>query len=289
MNLRWLVRLLLLVIILPLTVLTGIGTVVLIYQERVPNLVLGILVVTFAAMVLAGAGLLVVLADRGARLARVQETFLSHMGHELLTPLSGIQLHTQILGGIELPEEAAGSVAAIQKESRRLQDLVERILGWRQIRSRRHLYRRTVTTVEEVVARVLQRIPSADALKVRVVHPEARFKADPEALAEAVLNLVNNATKYAPEGGPIELVARRFGRRIIFAVYDRGPGLPPVPVERLFEPFSRWIARDAPDPGGSGLGLAITRQIARDHGGELAASARPGRGSRFYISLPVSE
>ena len=286
-NLRRVVRLILLLVIVPTVVLTGIGIGVMFARKDVPQLVLGLLVSSFAASVIAGAVLLLVLTGRGARLARVQETFLSQMGHELMTPLAGIGLHTQILSGMELPADAERSVAAIDHERRRLQELVERTLQWRQVRSRKHLYRRQRTDAAEVVERALARATDRDRIVVRAPAAGLTISGDPEALAEALGNFLRNAAKYAGEAQPIELTARRWGRLAVFSVSDRGPGLPPGPSEHLFEPFYRHVPEGRPDPGGTGLGLSITRQIVEDHGGRVAACARPGGGASFFFTIPL--
>lgn len=288
-NLRRVVWLILLLVIVPTVVLTGIGIGVVFAQREVQRLVLGILVSSFAASVIAGAVLLLVLAGRGARLARIQDTFLSAMGHQLLTPIAGIKLHAQILAGMDLPLEAAASVGAIGGESQRLQELVERTLQWRNVRSKRHLYRRQRTTVSEVVERALTRVADVGQVAVRAPAASLTFSGDPDALAEALGNLLRNASKYAGEKSPIELVARRWGRLFVFSVADRGPGLPPGESEHLFDPFFRHVPEGQADPGGSGLGLTITRQIAEDHGGRAAAFNRPGGGATFFFTIPTGE
>lgn len=286
-NLRWLVRMLLLVVVLPNAVLTAVGIVAIITRQEVRELVFGVLVVAFAVSVIAGSFLLFFLARRGARLARIQETFLSHISHELRTPLAGIRLHTQILEAEQPDPETRLSLEAIRRETGRMQELVERLLAWRQVRSPKSFYRRIPVAVHEVVDRVLALTAHPPQLKLRVRHPDATFLGDLDAFAEAIANLVQNAIKYAGDAGPIELTVQTFQRRVIFSVCDRGPGLPPDVGERLFDPFFRYVSPDRPDPGGLGLGLAIAQEIARAHGGRLATMPRRGLGVRFYISVPL--
>jgi signal transduction histidine kinase len=288
-NLRRVVRLILLLVIVPTVVLTGIGIAVVFARKDLSQLVLGLLISSFAASVIAGAVLLLVLTGRGARLARVQETFLSQMGHELMTPLAGIGLHTQILSGMDLPADAERSIEAIDHERRRLQDLVERTLQWREVRSKKHLYRRQRTDAAEVVARALARAADRDQIVLREPAAGLVLSGDPEALADALGNLLRNAAKYAGEVHPIELTARRWGRLAVFSVSDRGPGLPPGPSEHLFEPFYRHVPEGRPDPGGTGLGLSITRQIVEDHGGRVAACPRPRGGATFFFTVPLGD
>ena len=143
-NLRWLVRMLLLVVVLPNAVLTAVGIVAIITRQEVRELVFGVLVVAFAVSVIAGSFLLFFLARRGARLARIQETFLSHISHELRTPLAGIRLHTQILEAEQPDPETRLSLEAIRRETGRMQELVERLLAWRQVRSPKSFYRSVI-------------------------------------------------------------------------------------------------------------------------------------------------
>lgn len=285
-NLRWVVFLILLIVIVPLTLLTGFGIFALLRYRESAGLLMGILVTSFSASVIAGAVLLMVLAGRGARLARVQETFLSRMGHELLTPLAGIRLHTQILTGLNLTGEARESLDAILHETDRLKELVERIVSWRKFRSTRHLYKEGTTTLDWVVDQAMRRAPRGSNVKVRVVAPGHAVRGDAEALAEALGNLVQNALKYAGQDGPVEVVARPVERMVVFSVADRGPGIPPESEKSIFEPFARIANPDRPDPGGSGLGLTIARQIVRAHGGKLAIFRRRGPGVVFVIVLP---
>jgi signal transduction histidine kinase len=287
-NLRWVVSLILLLVIVPTVLLTGFGIFVLLRWRESPGLLMGIMVTSFSASVVAGAILLLFLARRGARLARVQETFLSRMGHELLTPLAGIRLHSQILQGTNLPGDARESLEAIRRESDRLAELVERIVSWRKFRSGRHLYRHGTTTVGAVVDEVLRRVPGSTGVKARVADRDFVIQGDPEALAEALGNLLHNALKYAAQDGPVEISARRLARIVVFAVADRGPGLPPDAARDVFEPFSRFVSAERPDPGGSGLGLTIARQIVRAHGGKIAVARRRGPGLVFYFVLPAA-
>ncbi len=286
-NLRWLVYLILLAVIVPTTLVTGIGVAVMTSRDGPRDLIFGILVTAFALSVIAGAFLLLVLAWRGARLARIQETFLSHMGHELLTPLAGIRLHTQLLEQHPLPEASRSSLESIARETDRLQELVQRILRWREIRSSADLYRRRRTTTGEIVSQVRRLLPQTSRVKIRIASPQAPLRGDPESLAEAVVNLVSNGLKYSPETQPVELAVRQLAGRVIFVVSDRGPGLPTEDRQRIFEPFHRKVPHGVVDPGGSGLGLAISRQIAIAHRGKLGALDRRGGGARFYLHIPL--
>ena len=101
-------------------------------------------------------------------------------------------------------------------------------------------------------------------------------------------NLLSNAAHYTPPSSPIELSVHRYGAGLVFAVADRGPGIPVGEQERIFEPFYRPAGAPADvGGGGAGLGLAIARRLAELQGGALAYQARPGGGSVFTLRLPA--
>lgn len=107
-------------------------------------------------------------------------------------------------------------------------------------------------------------------------------------LQRAILNLVENAVKYTPQGGKVELSLRRSDGWASVTVRDTGPGIDPSDAERIFQPFVRLDAARARQTGGAGLGLAITRSIVLAHAGTLSLENTPGAGSRFVICLPLA-
>ena len=100
------------------------------------------------------------------------------------------------------------------------------------------------------------------------------------------MNLIGNAVKFTPEGGKIELAARKVGDLVRMEVRDSGPGIPPEEQKRIFEAFYR-LTQNAKAAEGSGLGLAITQRLVELHGGQLGLDSQPGAGSCFYFTLPL--
>src|SRR5215470_1303496 len=111
---------------------------------------------------------------------------------------------------------------------------------------------------------------------------------DSMALRRAILNLTENALKYTPAGGTVELALHREDRFAVLTVRDSGIGIAPGHLERIFDPFVRLDAARTRETGGSGLGLSIARSIVVAHGGTLTADSVPGEGSRFTIRLPLA-
>jgi signal transduction histidine kinase len=133
------------------------------------------------------------------------------------------------------------------------------------------------------------RLGQAAGVSVRVdTAVPATVRGDAAALGRALLNLVENAVKYTPSGGKVELGLTTADGDAVFAVSDTGMGIAAADTERVFEPFVRLDAARARDTGGAGLGLAIARSITVAHGGTLSVESRPGAGSRFVIRLPLA-
>jgi len=111
---------------------------------------------------------------------------------------------------------------------------------------------------------------------------------DVTALQRAVLNLIENAVKYTPAGGLVELTVDREDHSGLLSVRDTGPGIPSGEAARVFEPFVRLDAARSRESGGAGLGLSIARSIVVAHGGTLTLETALGHGSRFTIRLPAA-
>jgi two-component system sensor histidine kinase SenX3 len=111
--------------------------------------------------------------------------------------------------------------------------------------------------------------------------------ADPDLMALALRQLIDNALKYSPPGSPIEIAGESNEGRVILRIRDQGPGIPLRERERIFDKFYRWQATSSHIPG-TGLGLYIAREITRAHGGDVWVEGEPGSGSEFCIALPAT-
>jgi signal transduction histidine kinase len=110
---------------------------------------------------------------------------------------------------------------------------------------------------------------------------------DADMIRRALTNLLENAAKYSPSKGKIEIGAHQKGDRIEVWVQDNGPGIPTTEHERIFEKFTRLQARDS--ARGLGMGLAYCRLILTSHGGRIWVESEPGKGARFLFTLPIAE
>ncbi len=233
-----------------------------------------------------------------AMLARLENTFLqmrrfaADAAHELRTPL------TVLKGGIEValrtdrsPDEYRQVLTSSLEEVERLIRLAEDLL----------LLSRTSAGVEESrgpveleaitldVLDVGARLAATTGVAVRLAGAtSAVVLGNGLDLRRALLNLVENAVKYTPPGGKVELSLARVDGHAELRVEDTGPGIDPAHAERIFQPFVRLDSARTREDGGAGLGLAIARSIVTSHGGTLSVQTAPGAGSRFTIRLPLA-
>jgi heavy metal sensor kinase len=216
--------------------------------------------------------------------------FAADAAHELRTPL------TVLRGGIEValrtersPDEYRRVLASSLEEVERLIRLAEDLLLLSRSLAGPEGARAPVD-LEPLVLEVFEvgaRIGRAAGVSVRVdATVPARVTGDAAALRRALLNLVENAIKYTPSGGKVEIGLGRGEGVAEVAIADSGIGIEADDLERIFEPFLRLDAARARDTGGAGLGLAIARSIVIAHGGAITVESRPGSGSRFTVRLP---
>ena len=123
---------------------------------------------------------------------------------------------------------------------------------------------------------------------MRDLDPEALASIDAGELRLAVDNLLANARKYAPEGGPYRVRVARERSGVVVSVADRGPGIARADRRRIFEPFERADDRLSRATEGSGIGLSLVRHVARAHGGRAGVSGEPGEGATFWIWIPAA-
>jgi signal transduction histidine kinase len=242
------------------------------------------------------AGLVLVWANvrRELRLLRLKSDFVANVSHELKTPLALIRLFAETLelGRVPTEEKKQQYHRIINKESRRLTQLINNILDFSRIEAGRTEYRFVRSDLAAVVRDVVdayrfQIEQQGFSLEVSIADDLPEMAIDPEALSQALINLVNNAIKYSPDEKAIAVSARREGDRVLVSVRDRGIGIPKNEQRRIFEKFYRVETSVVHTTKGSGLGLALVQHITEAHGGHVEVVSAPGEGSTFTLSLPV--
>jgi len=287
--------LLLAAVIVPALLSLAVGIIALVLWRAPFDIVFGVLVLCFAAMVLTGGVLSLLYLRRTARLAEMQTDFIANVSHELRTPLAGIRLlvETLTLGRAAAPGQREQVLERLAAEVHRLEDLVARILSWRRIESGAAVVQRErlqlAPLVDEAVAAIAAQATAGPPprLAVELAPDLPAIEGDREALLTALRNLLHNAVKFGGDRGPVEVSARGAAGEVVVAVRDQGPGIPPSERKRIFERFYRVPAHDRQRQG-TGLGLAIVRRVAQEHGGQLQVESEAGTGSTFTLRLPVA-
>jgi two-component system, OmpR family, phosphate regulon sensor histidine kinase PhoR len=261
-------------------------------RQLVDSLLIGVAV----TVILAGLTFLGVTIRRERRLNELKSEFISNVSHELKTPLSIISMFGEMLaeGRTKSPEQAHEYAEIIWRESVRLGRLIDNVLDFAKIERGMGVYEFADADLGEVVDRAIElsarRVAAADMTLASTIEPDLPpVRLDANAFTLAILNLVDNAVKYAADGKRIELTVARDGDRIVLCVRDWGPGIDADEHERIFERFYRARAIRLKPIRGSGIGLALVQHIARAHGGDAQVDSAPRAGSTFRIWLPISD
>lgn len=249
-----------------------------------------------AAVLLGGITFALRAAERAMTLSQLKSEFVSNVSHELRTPLASIRVFAEFLrlGRVAAPEKVQEYGASIEAESRRLTRLIDNILDFSRIESGRKTYRFEPVDLQAVVRATAQtfELPLRQQGFTLDLAPlpdgAAWVEADPDALAQALANLIDNAVKYSGEARVIVVrVQRGTGPELGVEVRDQGVGIAPSEHEKIFERFHRVGTGLVHDVKGSGLGLAIVRHIIEAHRGRVEVESAPGAGSAFTIWLPA--
>lgn len=253
-----------------------------------------LLVGIFVAAILAGGSLLLRQARRSEEEALQKTSFVANVSHEFKTPLTTIRLYSELLEQGRVRDAAQGTeyLRTIGRETQRLARLVNNALDFSRLEQGRKKFARERIELGAELGRLLDthepRLAEA-GLKLARVLPATPLEitTDRDALEQIVLNLLDNAAKYAASGGEVTVgVAPRAAGGACVSVADRGPGVPAAHRELIFEKFHRVDDALTAEKTGAGLGLGIARQLARGLGGELRFAPRAGGGAEFVLDLP---
>jgi signal transduction histidine kinase len=233
--------------------------------------------------------------NKQVALARLKSDFVSNVSHELRTPLALIRLYAETLelGRITTQEKKNEYYSIIRKESERLTALINNILDFSRIEAGRKEYDFRETDIAELVRNTLdsyryQIEQQGFALEEQIDSGIPSVKVDREAIARALVNLVNNALKYSDSEKFLGVRLYREQSVLKLEVSDRGIGIDRNEQSRIFEKFYRTCDPLVHNTKGSGLGLSLVRHISQAHGGDVEVESMPGRGSKFTMSLPLA-
>jgi two-component system, OmpR family, phosphate regulon sensor histidine kinase PhoR len=277
---------------------------------RVRNRVLleFVMVVLSCVVIVLGVVTILLAAAKERRTSALKSEFVANVSHELKTPLALVRMFSEMLHSGRVASEAKRQeyLEIIMSESERLSSLIENVLDFARVERGRQAYELAEGNVGEAVSKAVNvyrhRAESEGIGLVAEIEPDLpHTKIDDRAIQLAVINLIDNALKYAPGTGIVTVRAGRENGDIVVRVVDRGPGVPADERERIFERFVRGsTARSQGDASrgdvrrvrGSGIGLALVKHIAESHGGRAwvegdGMSPNAPAGASFAISIPV--
>ncbi len=224
----------------------------------------------------------------------IKDEFIGMVSHELKTPLTVVigALSTALTEGMP-DREAHELIRDALWGAETMADIVENLLELSRWQANRLVLTSDNLDIGSIVSATARDFLGKSA-KHRVVSKVQstlpKVKADPSRIQRVLNNLVDNAIKYSPQGGEVEVSARLEDGRILVGVKDEGIGISPADVDKLFQPFQR-LGAVAPGSAiqGVGLGLVVCRRLVEAHGGNIWVESQPGKGSTFVFTLPVPD
>ncbi len=228
------------------------------------------------------------------RLENVRKDFVANVSHELKTPLSAIIGYSQALheGNYQNTEQMNDFLERIHRQSERMNRIVNDLLALSALETGSYQINLRPVPLRELLQRAVENIQQqADqkqqVMSVKNIPDILQIKADEVKMVQALTNLLDNASKYTPEKGRIEISVESSENSIRIKISDNGSGISSEHLPRIFERFYRVDKGRSRELGGTGLGLAIVKHIAELHGGKMGVESVLGKGSTFWMELPV--
>ena len=239
------------------------------------------------------------LAKKNAELARLNDQknqFLGIAAHDLRNPLDVILTYSRFLldaAAPRLTREQVEFVHTIRSSSEFMLRLVNDLLDISRIEAGKLQLDLEPVDLAALLRRnaALNRVLAERKSIHLLLFEEAEvppFALDASKIEQVLNNLIGNAIKFSPPGGLVEVRLARAGPEAVVSVADTGPGIPAAEREQLFRPFGKTSAKGTAGEKGAGLGLAIVQKIVLGHGGRIWVESEPGRGSTFYVALPLA-
>ena len=241
-----------------------------------------------------GARHILILADdhtEQLRLDAVRRDFIANISHELKTPIGAVSLLAEALrSAADDPDAVAAFATQLTGESARLARITHDIIELSRLQAADTVPNLQPLSIDDVIAAAVDQnrvAAAAGGIQLVVGDPaEAQVVGNEALLVTAVHNLISNAIQYSPDRSRIGIGVRTVRGTVEVTVTDQGEGIPAADLDRVFERFYRVDQARSRATGGTGLGLAIVKHAVQNHGGDVTAWSKPGRGSTFTIRLP---
>jgi len=227
------------------------------------------------------------------QLEKIRQDFVANVSHELRTPLTTIKGYAEtLLEGALKEDQAFQFVQVIKRHTDRLTKIVEDLLMLSRIETKEFQLKMEAIPVRDFIDDVIEFVKEpAEKKKISLSRNEIpsslAVQADRNYSEQILINLLDNAIKYTPEGGRVAVSAvEKDSKEIQFSVEDNGIGIPKEDLSRIFERFYRVDKGRSKEMGGTGLGLSIVKHLVQAHGGRVWAESQMGKGAILYFTLP---
>lgn len=239
--------------------------------------------------------ILVLISDESEyqKVDAIRRDFVANISHELKTPIGALSLLSEaVLGAKNDPEAVVKFASKMQKESRRLTDLVQEIINLSRLQGSDPLISAYAVDVEDIIREAVNQCQtSAEGRNIEIVLGEisnTTILGDRDQLIMAFQNLIENAINYSPENTKVSVSASIIEGVVEISVADQGIGISESELERIFERFYRIDPARSRETGGTGLGLSIVKHVALNHGGDIKVWSKLNVGSTFALRLPIA-
>jgi two-component system, OmpR family, sensor histidine kinase SenX3 len=229
------------------------------------------------------------------RVNKIRRDFVANVSHELKTPATSLKLLAESLVEIleEDPDQARFFAEQLKNETERLAKLITDLLDLARLESEEGIPNPQPMDVRSILMGVLSHLrPAARQQKIDLSWKRSgsthqyTVRGDETQLTSMFSNLVENAVKYTPPGGRVQVTGESDESEVVVRVSDTGIGIPENNLARIFERFYRVDKARSKETGGTGLGLSIVRHVVENHGGRVSVESTPGEGSTFTVHLP---
>lgn len=226
-------------------------------------------------------------------LEKLKDSFLAIVSHELKTPLSIISGYLDLMTTyISQPDQLKSFIEEAQIASQHLSLLINQILEFSRLRAGEVLYRKEPADVTALIRGAVTKLkPLMDAKEISLDFETSKglpaLNLEKNKFRDAILNLINNAINFTPEGGKITVRCIKSDEDVRIKISDTGVGIPEEHLNKVFNPFYQVQDPLTREVGGMGLGLSIAKNIIEDHGGDIVVESNVDSGSTFTVVLPI--
>jgi len=243
-------------------------------------------------------GVVVVLQDftEQEKLENMRREFVANVSHELRTPLTSIKSYAETLidGALDERETAVKFLEVIDSEADRMTRIVKDLLQLSRLDNQQiHWNMQEVDFLELIRTCVdkmqMEAMSKRHTLNCYAIGDIPTIIGDPDRIQQIIINIINNAIKYTPEGGEITVYVGRLYNEVYTKITDNGIGIPEEDLPRIFERFYRVDKARSRDLGGTGLGLAISKEITEAHGGSISLTSQKGKGTEVSVNFPIKQ